>query len=115
MFSAGSFLFLYFCKTMLTREQILAFIRKNRTLLKTRYHIVKIGVFGSYARGEQTGNSDLDLVVEFEKNTPNLYELKLELRSFFQAQLGIKVDICREKYIKTRFRESILTEAVYAD
>lgn len=100
---------------MITREQILSFLKKNKRLLKSKYHVVRIGVFGSFARGEQTTKSDIDLLVEFENNTPDLFELKLELKEFFKTHLGIEVDICREKYIKSRFKESILKEAIYAE
>ena len=72
-------------------------------------------MFGSYARGDQNINSDIDLLVEFEDNTQDLYDLKLQLKDFFQKSLGIEIDICREKYIKPRIKKSILKETVYAD
>jgi len=99
---------------MKTRDQILTFLFQNRKLFRDNYHIVRIGLFGSYARGEQNPNSDIDLLVEFEENTQDLYDLKIQLKEFFNIQLGIEVDICREKYIKPRFRSSILKETVYA-
>jgi len=99
---------------MKTRDQILTFLSQNKKLFRDQYHIVRIGLFGSYARGEQNSNSDIDLLVEFEENTQDLYDLKIQLKEFFQAQLGIDVDICREKYIKPRFKSSILKETVYA-
>jgi len=99
---------------MKTRDQILKFLAQNRILFRDRYHIVRIGLFGSYARGEQNGKSDIDLVVEFEENTQDLYDLKLQLKDFLQVQLGLEVDICREKYIKPRFKRSILKDTVYA-
>jgi len=100
---------------MKTKDQILTFLSKNKKLLRNKYHIVRIGLFGSYARGEQNLNSDVDLLVEFEENTQDLYDLKLQLKDFFQIQLGLEVDICREKYIKPRIKDSILKETVYAD
>ncbi len=84
-------------------------------MLQERYHIVRIGIFGSFVRGDQNRNSDIDLLVEFEDNTENLYELKQQLKKFFRDRLNIEVDICREKYIKPRFKKSILNEAIYAD
>jgi predicted nucleotidyltransferase len=99
---------------MKTRDQILKFLIQNKKLFRDKYHIVRIGLFGSYARGEQNGNSDIDLVVEFEENTQDLYDLKLQLKDFLQVQLGLEVDICREKYIKPRFKRSILKDTVYA-
>jgi predicted nucleotidyltransferase len=99
---------------MMTKDQLLAFLAQNRIIFRDKFHIVRIGIFGSYAREEQGPNSDIDLMVEFEENTPDLYDLKLQLKEFFQNQMGVDVDICREKYIKPRFKNSILKETVYA-
>jgi len=92
----------------------LTFLSQNKTLFRDKYHIVRIGLFGSYARGEQNSDSDIDLIIEFEENTQDLYDLKIQLKEFFRIQLGVDADICREKYIKPRFKSSILKEAVYA-
>ena len=100
---------------MKSRDQILAFLKQNKKLFRDRYHIIRIGLFGSYARGDQNVNSDIDLLVEFEDNTQDLYDLKLQLKDLFQKNLGIEIDICREKYIKPRIKKSILKETVYAD
>jgi len=100
---------------MKTRDQILTFLTQNKKMFRERYHIIRIGLFGSYARGEQNLKSDIDILVEFEENTQDLYELKLQLKDFLKKNLGIEVDICREKYIKPRIKNSILKETVYAD
>jgi len=100
---------------MKTRDQILTFLAQNKKLFRDKFHIVRIGLFGSYARGEQNFDSDIDLLVEFEENTPELYDLKLQIKDFFKTSLGLEVDICREKYIKARLKSSILKETVYAD
>jgi uncharacterized protein len=99
---------------MKTRDQILTFLSQNKKQFRDKYHIVRIGLFGSYARGDQNANSDIDLLVEFEENTQDLYDLKLQIKDFFQIQLGIEIDICREKYIKPRIKNAILKETVYA-
>jgi predicted nucleotidyltransferase len=99
---------------MKTKDQILTFLSQNKKLFRDKYHIVRIGLFGSYARGDQNPNSDIDLLIEFEENTQDLYDLKLQLKDFFQIQLGIEIDICREKYIKPRIKNFILKETVYA-
>lgn len=100
---------------MKTRDEIISFIARNKSLFRKKFHITKIGIFGSYARGEQNKDSDIDLIVEFEDNTPNLYDLKLDLKEFFRSKLGIEVDICREKYIKPRIKEEILKETLYVN
>jgi predicted nucleotidyltransferase len=95
------------------KSQILAYLLQNKNHFLQKYHLVRLGVFGSYARGEQRQGSDLDLIVEFEENTQNLSEIKSQLRSEVQAAIHIPVDICREKYIKPIFRQQILSEAQY--
>ena len=91
------------------------FITRNKVLLRERFHVVKIGIFGSYSRGEQHVDSDVDLLVEFEEGTKDLYGLKIQLKEFFKAHLGMETDICREKYIKPRIKSYILKETIYAE
>jgi predicted nucleotidyltransferase len=83
-------------------------------MLREKYHITRIGLFGSYARGEQKTSSDIDLLVEFEENTQDLYDLKIQIKDFFRNKFGIETDICREKYIKPRIKKTILNETLYA-
>lgn len=99
---------------MIELNQILAYLSLNKLRFEKEYHLKKIGVFGSIARGEQVVGSDIDLIVEFEENTADLFSLKQKLKKEIQAQFNLQVDICREKYIKPIFREQILSEAKYA-
>lgn len=85
----------------------------NKDLFKEKFHVIKIGIFGSYARDDQNNQSDLDLIVEFEENTQDLYDIKIQLKEFIKSKLGIEVDICREKYIKPRIKNAILKETIY--
>ena len=100
---------------MYTQKQILDFISVNKTLLNQQFHISKIGLFGSYARNEQTISSDIDLIVDFEENTPDLFDIKIGISRFFKENLNLEVDICREKYIKPRYKNRIIKEAIYVD
>jgi len=98
---------------MLAKNQIIRYLSVNKDNISQKYHLKKLGIFGSYARDEQTSASDLDLLVEFEDNTPNLAKIKYFLREEIQNIFKIPVDICREKYIKPVFRQQILTDAIY--
>lgn len=100
---------------MTTKRQILIFLSEKRKYLKDNYHVTKIGLFGSYARDEQEKGSDIDIIVEFEKNTQNLFELKQKLREYLRSELNADVDLCREKYIKPIIRNKILKETIYAE
>ena len=97
------------------KESVLEFIRENREYLLKHFHIRKIGLFGSLSRNEQRPESDIDLVVEFEENTPDLYDLKEELREFFGQRFHREVDVAREKYLKPYARKVILSEAGYVE
>lgn len=100
---------------MHTQKQILDFISNNKNLLKRQFHVSKIGLFGSYARNEQTDNSDIDLIIDFDENTNNLYDIKIELKRFFKENLNLEIDICREKYIKPIYKSRIIKETIYVD
>ena len=95
------------------QKQIIQYLSSNKQHITRKYGLKKLGIFGSYARNEQTPKSDLDLLVEFEDNTPDLAGKKEQLRAEIQAIFHIPVDICREKYMKPFFREQILNEALY--
>jgi len=68
-------------------------------------------LFGSVARGEQTGGSDLDFVVEFETKSFDAY---MDLKAFLEQLFGVEVDLVLSDVIKPRIRKAILSEAVYA-
>ena len=99
---------------MINSEKILSYLTLNKEQFKAKYHLIRIGIFGSYARNEQSDKSDIDIIVEFEDNTSNLYELKQNLKQEIQLKFNVPVDICREKYIKSIFKSQILSEALYA-
>jgi predicted nucleotidyltransferase len=99
---------------MIDSNQILNYLASNKSRFEKEYHLVKIGIFGSIARGEQNEKSDIDLIVEFEDNTPDLYTIKQRLKNEIQSIFNLPVDICREKYIKPIFKKQILTEVKYA-
>lgn len=96
------------------QKTILAYLASSKKRLHQEYGITKIGIFGSVARGESEKCSDIDLIVEFENNTPDLYGKKQKLKAEIQSRFDAPVDICREKYIKPAFKQQILTETKYA-
>lgn len=99
---------------MIETNQILNYLSSNMDRFHKEYHLTRIGLFGSLARGEQSDNSDIDLIVEFEEGTADLFSIKQRIRNEFQLKFNMPVDICREKYIKSVFKSQILSEAKYA-
>lgn len=100
---------------MIQKEDILEFIRQNQLYLKEHFHIRKIAVIGSFARNEQTAHSDIDLLIELEDNTPDIYEKKEALRKYLRNRFDRSVDVAREKYLKPYVKYKILKEAVYVE
>jgi predicted nucleotidyltransferase len=65
---------------MSEKPDILLFLSKNKERLKKKYHLTRIGVFGSVVRNDFSDDSDIDIIVEFEENTPDLYSIKLNIK-----------------------------------
>jgi len=98
---------------MISADDILSFLRDNKKKLFSEFQLVRIGLFGSYARNEGKEDSDIDLIVEFQPNTENLFKKKTELKRILKNQFGREVDLCREKYIKPYYKSHILNSAIY--
>ncbi len=98
---------------MLNTNDVLEFLRNHRQTLKSDFRIVKLGLIGSFARGEQTEESDIDLLVEFEPGTDDLFGKKLKLKDLLKASFDREVDICREKYMKPYIKRYLSKEVIY--
>jgi predicted nucleotidyltransferase len=92
----------------------LNYLSENKILFREQFHIVKIGVFGSFARNEQNADSDIDILIELEDNVSNVFDLKWTLRELLTKQFQREVDICNTKHIKPYAKEFILKDAIYA-
>lgn len=98
---------------MIDSNKVFNYLSLNKKRLQKEYHLTKIGIFGSLARNEQGTASDIDLIIEFEENTPDLYDIKKRLRDEITQTFNVPVDICREKYIKPIFKKQIMSEVKY--
>ena len=92
-------------------EELKSQIEALKPILRERFKVETIGIFGSYVRGEQKRKSDLDVLVEFS-GPPSLFEF-VELEDFLSQNLGVKVDLVMRDSLKPRIKDSILSEAVY--
>ena len=99
---------------MLSTGEILIFLKENKQFLLNKFHCTEIGLFGSFARNEQTENSDIDIIVQFEKDAPDLFSLEFELKEYLKNHFNREIDICSKKWIKPIFKPLILKEAIYA-
>lgn len=99
--------------TMLNGNDIIKFLSDYISFLKDEYHISRLGLFGSFARNEQNDNSDIDIILEFQEGTENIYERKNALREFLSKHFQRDVDLCREKYLKPYVKDYLKNEIVY--
>ena len=90
--------------------QIQRILKENIPMLKQKYEINQLGMFGSYVRNEQTPESDLDLLVTFS-NKPSLFRF-IELENHLSDLLDTKVDLVMESALKPKIGETIQKELV---
>jgi len=93
------------------KEEILKVIRENKDKIKS-FGVKKIGIFGSFVRGEEKERSDIDIIVEFEegkKNFDNFMNLAFYLEELFRR----KVDLLTPESISPYIKPYIEKEAVY--
>ena len=99
---------------MLSSNDIIQFLKENKSYLREHFHCSEIGIFGSFARNKQTNESDIDILVVFEPETVNLYDVELELKQYLEKSFNREIDICSKKWIKPIFKPMVLKEAIYA-
>lgn len=96
----------------MTQEEIITTLRS----LKSKYHddgIEILGLFGSYARGEASAKSDVDVLIELQDGVTHIYEKKSHLKKELESLLHTPVDIVRQKYLKPYAKEMVLNETIY--
>lgn len=96
---------------MKTFDEIRELLQRHRENLRKQYGVKEIGIFGSYVRGEQGAESDLDILVELEKPIGFVRFMKLE-RALSEL-LGIQVEIVTKKALKPHIGKRILEEVIY--
>ena len=94
-------------------DEIRRILKKHGSELKEKYGIKKIGVFGSYVRGEQKKGSDIDILVAFYPGVEMDLITFVELEEYLFNLLGIKVDLVMKSALKPRVGKHILKEDVY--
>ena len=92
-------------------DRIRSILKQNKDILRKKYQVKDIGIFGSYVRGEQGEASDLDVLVDFYEPI-DLFEF-MELERFLERLLGVKVDIVSRKALKPFLQDQILKEVIY--
>lgn len=95
------------------RDEVLNKLRADKAMLD-EYHIARIGVFGSVARGEADDDSDIDIVIDFERGrVPGLIGLA-GIHTHLEDLLGRQVDIVTTRTPNERLNRVAAAEAIWA-
>jgi uncharacterized protein len=97
---------------MKTLQEIREILQSEKTHLAREYGVTVLGVFGSYVRGEQRAQSDIDLLIALEEPPRmDLFDL-VNLEDHLSQLLGVDVDIAIKQNLRRRIGQRILSEVV---
>jgi hypothetical protein len=96
---------------MMSAHEIQSILRECLPEIREKYGVTSIGVFGSYARGEATPESDIDIIVELGR--PIGWEL-VDLSDYLESRLHHYVDLVIKRSLHPLIRDQILAEVQYA-
>jgi len=96
-------------KNIKTIHEIEEILDSVKDLLKEKYAVKSLAIFGSFARGEQKEESDIDILVEFNKPIGLAF---IELGDFLSEVLGVKVDLVTAEMVR---KNPLLKENVERD
>ncbi len=92
--------------------EINVWLRKHKEEITKKFGVERIGIFGSYAKGNAKEESDLDILVVFYPQYKT-FDNYMDLKFFLEEALGEKIDLVTEGGLKERLKDRILKEVVY--
>ncbi len=95
----------------MTKNEIITFLKNQKSFLQLNYGVLKIGLFGSYARDEQVSSSDIDIAVELKKE--NKADNYFRLLHFLEDNLSEKIDLGIESKLKESIKKYIDKDIIY--
>lgn len=97
-------------KSLVDAKKIL---EKEKVLLTKNYGVSKIGIFGSFAFGDFSPKSDIDILIERSKNSKMSYFDLIDIEDKLSDKLGRKVDIVTKTSLKPYIKNDILKSVMY--
>ena len=96
----------------LNRSELLSSLRKELPAIRERFGIVRIGLFGSYARDEAGPMSDIDLLVSFEEGKERFRPF-MQCIFYLEKTFGKRVELITEHSLDQRIRPDIEREVIW--
>ena len=99
-------------KQNLSHEDILRLLKIEKEFLRNEFGVINIGLFGSYVKGTQRVDSDIDLIVELKEPR---FEWPSGLQIFLEQKFDKKIELVRKSdNVNRRFTQRIENEVLYA-
>ena len=95
----------------MNKEEIRKRVGSHFPLLKQKYNVKRLGIFGSFVRDQQKKGSDIDMLVEF--TSPIGFFDFIRLENFLAETLNQKVDLVTKKALKPAIKAEVLKETLY--
>ena len=92
-------------------EEIKAILGQVKSLVKEKYSVSELGIFGDYVKGEVQENSEVNILIDYTE-PPSLLDL-VDLEYYLSDLLKLKADVISKNGLKGRRRERILSEVIY--
>jgi predicted nucleotidyltransferase len=93
-------------------RNIQAILQERKNYLVEKFGVMEIAIFGSYARGEQKKDSDIDLIVDFKEGYKT-FDNYMDLKFYLEELFGKKVDLVIKSAINPRIKPFLIEEAIY--
>jgi hypothetical protein len=93
------------------RDKVIAVLAAYEDELHSRFGVKSLSLFGSVARGDANAQSDVDILVEFDR--PTGYFGLVQLQEHLEKLLGGRVDLGTTDSLKPRLRDRVLQECVH--
>lgn len=98
-------------KKLLSKADIIELISDDKAILYSRFGVINIGLFGSYAKNQQNLDSDIDFLVELKEPR---FEWIAGLQVYLEKKFGKKIELVRKSdNINRRFTQRIEKEIIY--
>ena len=97
----------------MTKDTILSFLKERKQEFRDMFGIKEIGLYGSYSRGDQKENSDIDIVYQLREGNKFGYFEYVELGRILSGQFKKKVELVNYKYMNPIIKRKAEKEIIY--
>ncbi len=95
----------------MTKSDIIAKLKSNKALIQQKYPVASLALFGSFVRGDESPESDIDIMVELDKPVEiEFVDLLIDLENILGS---VKIDLVSKKGIKPRYWSHIKEDLIY--